>query len=107
MSNPVIKLPEAVALATSAARRVLRDRFPKDETEVFESYIFEDKNFWLFFRNRKIVLPDPATGQYSDSSAVAIGKHGMVLTVRDNMDRKDELDRQVEGLSRYFELRDK
>jgi hypothetical protein len=101
-----IAFSAAVALATEQARRILRGLFPENESEVFEGQVIEDERFWLFFRNRKILIPKYPNGEIADNCAFAVGKHGMILTVKDNMDSKDELEQQVKGLSRYFAERD-
>ena len=93
-------------LAEAGAREVLRGRFPMNASDVFETYVVEDRNFWLFFRNREIPVPDYPNGEVADICAFAVGKHGLVLRVKDNFTDREKLEEQIKGLSGYFAKRD-
>jgi hypothetical protein len=107
MSREEITFSQAVMLAEARARQVLRSKFPKDASDVFEKYIVEDRNFWLFFRNREIPVPEFPNGEVADICAFAVGKHGLVLTVKDNFNDKEKLEEQIKGLSGHFVVQDK
>jgi hypothetical protein len=106
MRREQISFPEARMLAEERARQVLRGKFPKNASDVFEEYIIEDEQFWLFFRNRNISIPECPTGEVQGNFAFAVGKHGLVLSVKDTFDDREKLEEQIKGLSGYFAKRD-
>ena len=109
MDRKEITFSEAAVLAEARARQVLGGKFPKNASDVFEKYVVEDLKFWLFFRNREILIPEYPTGEVDEAKghfAFAVGKHGLVLSVKDNFDDKEKLEEQIKGLSDYFAKRD-
>jgi hypothetical protein len=107
MTSTEITNSVALSLAIERAKSVLGELFPTNEVDVFEELVIRDKNFWLFFRNRDISVPEYPNGEISDNCAFAVGKHGLTLTVEDNFDNEQKLNEQIKGLSQYFSRRDR
>jgi hypothetical protein len=106
MSQDEISFSQAVVLAEARARQVLLSKFPKNASDVFEKHVVEDRYFWLFFRNRNILIAEYPTGEVKGNFAFAVGKRGLVLSVKDNFNDKEKLEEQIKGLSGYFAKRD-
>jgi hypothetical protein len=106
MSKDEITFSQAVVLAQVRAREVLLRKFPGNASDVFEEYVIEESTFWLFFRNRNIAIPEYSTGEIKGDFAFAVGKRGLVLSVKDNFEDKAVLEEQVNGLSSYFAKHD-
>jgi hypothetical protein len=100
-----LSFEEARAAVALRLRHDLRNVCPHLKEPLFEDRMISDKSFWLFFRSRKIVVPKWTGGAKYDW-AYAIGKHGYILTVADNLEASDDLTEQVQGLSGHIALRE-
>ncbi|WP_139221045.1 hypothetical protein [Methylobacterium brachiatum] len=105
MNTEQLSKEEARIIAENHARDNLKHLINLHTGELFEDFVIERKTFWLFFRNRKIILSPPPNQGFSDDMAYAVGKRGLFMLVADNLDDSEKLAEQVDGLEGYFERR--
>lgn len=103
----MITFTHARELAVEKARSDLFRYFPESTDNLFEDYIFENDQFWIFFRNRKIEIPDFPDGNIRNAGAWLITKSGWALTIRDNLENKVEFEHQVQGLTGHVADQDR
>lgn len=95
-----VSFEEAKEVARSFAKETMRHFWPSDEVERLSDNYLEGKNFWIFFRNKGVPLPEEAWLQ--KQMAYVIGADGSQFLVHDFTDRPKELQECLDGLTKRF-----